>query len=107
MSYDLRRAAVASLREALVDAYRLKALTSTQVNLIYDCLDGMEQEEADQDAWTEFRERLGRAVREEWIRWAREQTDPKPSWLEPWEALTEEMKEVDRRIGERLFGGRV
>jgi hypothetical protein len=50
----------------------------------------------------EEREALGRTVREEWIAWAKEQPDPKPSWLVPWEGLSEPDKEVDRRIGERL-----
>lgn len=49
------------------------------------------------------RERLGRIVREEWRAWAREQPSPKPSWLVPWEGLSEPDREVDRRIGERLF----
>jgi hypothetical protein len=49
------------------------------------------------------REYLGRMVREEWVKWAREQKDPKPHWLVPWEELDEPMKEVDRRIGERLY----
>ena len=48
------------------------------------------------------REALGRIVREEWIAWAREQPNPKPSWLVPWEGLSEPDREVDRRIGERL-----
>lgn len=48
------------------------------------------------------RERLGRLVREVWIEWAKEQPAPKPSWLVPWEGLSEPDREVDRRIGERL-----
>lgn len=48
------------------------------------------------------REALGRLVREVWIAWAREQPNPKPSWLVPWEGLSEPDREVDRRIGERL-----
>lgn len=35
--------------------------------------------------------------------WAREQPDPKPSWLLPWEELTEPEREVDRRIGHQLY----
>jgi hypothetical protein len=42
---------------------------------------------------------LGHLVRDVWVRWAREQPDPKPSWLVPWEGLGETDKEVDRRIG--------
>ena len=48
------------------------------------------------------REHLGRIVREVWIAWAKEQPNPKPSWLVPWEGLSEPDKEVDRRIGKRL-----
>jgi hypothetical protein len=50
----------------------------------------------------EDREMLGRAVREEWILWAKEQPDPKASWLVGWEGLSEPDREVDRRIGVRL-----
>ncbi len=53
---------------------------------------------------TPDREALGRLVRDEWIAWAREQDNPKPSWLAPWEELSEPDREVDRRIGERLYG---
>ena len=48
------------------------------------------------------REHLGRLVREEWVTWAREQPNPKASWLAPWEELAEPDREVDRRIGERV-----
>lgn len=48
------------------------------------------------------RERLGHLVRAVWVRWARGQKDPKPSWLVPWELLSEDMKEVDRMIGEEI-----
>ena len=48
------------------------------------------------------REALGRMVRDEWVKWAREQPNPKPSWLLPWEELTEPEREVDRRIGVRV-----
>lgn len=44
-------------------------------------------------------EALGRKVREVWIAWANEQSNPKPSWLLPWDKLVESDKEVDRRIG--------
>lgn len=43
-------------------------------------------------------ERLGRIVRNVWIAWAIEQPNPKPSWLLPWEGLTEPERDVDRRI---------
>jgi len=48
------------------------------------------------------REQLGRLVREIWVAWAREQPNPKPSWLKPWEELSEPDREVDRRIGEGI-----
>jgi hypothetical protein len=50
------------------------------------------------------RDWLGRRVRETWIRWARTQPDPKPSWLAPWEDLGATDREADRLIGEDLFG---
>lgn len=46
-------------------------------------------------------EALGRKVRDEWIAWAKEQPNPKPSWLVPWEGLSEPDRDVDRRIGLR------
>jgi hypothetical protein len=48
------------------------------------------------------REEAGRLVREIWVQWAREQPDPKPSWLLPWEDLDDGQREVDMRIGEAL-----
>lgn len=50
-----------------------------------------------------LRERLGRDVRLEWIAWAKTQPDPKPSWLVPWSGMSEPDREVDRRIGERIY----
>jgi hypothetical protein len=49
------------------------------------------------------RDALGKHVRAVWISWAREQPNPKPSWLVPWEGLGEADREVDRRIGEVLY----
>lgn len=51
----------------------------------------------------ELRERLGKIVRDAWVRWASEQESPKPSWLVPWDELSEPDKEADRRIGEALW----
>jgi hypothetical protein len=51
----------------------------------------------------EPRELVGRYVREIWIHWAREQSNPKPSWLLSWEALDDGDREVDMRIGEALL----
>lgn len=45
---------------------------------------------------------LGREVRAEWIAWAKEQSNPKPSWLVPWEDMSEPDREAYRRIGIRL-----
>lgn len=50
-----------------------------------------------------LREILGKRVRAVWAQWAREQPNPKPSWLLPWDKLSEPDREVDRRIGEELF----
>jgi hypothetical protein len=49
-------------------------------------------------------ETLGKRVREVWIMWAKEQPNPKDSWLTSWEELSEPDKEVDRRIGIALWG---
>lgn len=48
------------------------------------------------------RDQLGRFVREAWISWAKVQPHPKPSWLVPYDALSEPDKEADRIIGERV-----
>jgi len=49
------------------------------------------------------RETGGRLVRKVWVTWAKEQPNPKPSWLVPWEELSEPDREVDRRIFEACF----
>lgn len=49
------------------------------------------------------RETGGQFVRKVWIAWAMEQPNPKPSWLVPWEELSEPDKEVDRRIFEACY----
>ena len=48
------------------------------------------------------RDTLGQIVRSAWVSWASEQPDPKPSWLVPWDELSEPDKEADRRIGETV-----
>lgn len=48
------------------------------------------------------RDQLGRMVRESWIRWAKCQPNPKPSWLVPYDELSESDKEADRIIGEDI-----
>jgi hypothetical protein len=50
------------------------------------------------------RDILGRVVREAWVRWARAQPDPKPSWLVPYDELSETDKEADRQIAEAVVG---
>lgn len=51
----------------------------------------------------EPRELLGRVVRDVWVRWAKEQPDPKTSWLLGWDELDGGQQEVDMRIGAELF----
>src|SRR5260370_5008650 len=48
------------------------------------------------------RDVLGRVVRSAWIEWARQQSNPKSSWLVPYEELDEPDKEADRLIGARV-----
>lgn len=48
------------------------------------------------------RDQLGRFVREAWVRWAEAQPNPKPTWLEPYDALPEPDREADRQIGEAV-----
>ncbi len=48
------------------------------------------------------RDVLGRIVRDAWIAWAKTQPDPKPSWLVPYDELSEPDKEADRQIGEAV-----
>lgn len=48
------------------------------------------------------REKLGRIVREVWVRYAIEHGDTKPGHLAPWEELSEYDREVDRQIGETV-----
>jgi hypothetical protein len=48
-------------------------------------------------------EQLGIRVREIWVRWARQQLDPKVSWTKPWDELSEPERDVDRRIGGLLW----
>jgi hypothetical protein len=52
---------------------------------------------------TANRDMLGRRVREVWLRWVREQPNPKPSWVVEYDKPSEPDKEVDRLIGEVLF----
>ncbi len=45
------------------------------------------------------REPYGRIVRETWVGWAKEQDEPKASWLLSWEDLDDGQRKVDKRIG--------
>jgi hypothetical protein len=49
------------------------------------------------------RDRLGKLVRRAWIEWAKTQPNPKPSWLVPYEQLSDADKEADRHIAETLL----
>lgn len=49
------------------------------------------------------RDALGQHVRRIWTVWALEQHNPKPSWLAPWEEMSEPDREVDMRIGLSLW----
>jgi hypothetical protein len=53
----------------------------------------------------EKRTQLGRMVRDVWIRWSLDQPDVEdhPSWLVPWDELSERDREVDMRIGESIY----
>ena len=51
---------------------------------------------------TDAREQLGRIVRDTWVNWAKEQPDPKPSWLVGWDELDEGQREVDMRVGSAI-----
>lgn len=48
------------------------------------------------------REALGRIVRSAWVQYCIEIGDTQPSHVAPWEALSEQDKEADRRIGEAV-----
>lgn len=50
-----------------------------------------------------LRDFYGRVVRDAWIRWAMTQPNPKPSWLVPYEYLSEADKEADRQIFEAVM----
>jgi hypothetical protein len=52
----------------------------------------------------DIRDDLGRRVRQVWIAWAECQPNPKPSWLVPFDDLSEADKEADRCIGSALWG---
>jgi hypothetical protein len=49
------------------------------------------------------RETLGRIVRAAWVEYCQEIGDTKPSHIAPWDELSEQDKEVDRRIAEAVI----
>lgn len=49
------------------------------------------------------RDFLGQIVREAWVKWAKQQPNPKPSWLAQYAELSEADKEADRQIGEAVL----
>lgn len=59
--------------------------------------------ESDQQQASVIREELGKRVRQYWLEWAKQQPDPRPSWLLPWEELDESQREADRQIGAGMF----
>lgn len=48
-------------------------------------------------------ERIGKLVRDTWIAWAKEQPNPKQSWLVEWDNLPEPDKDVDIRIAVAIW----
>lgn len=71
------------------------------------CTDGgHSRENGGQPADKADRDTLGRVVREAWVRWASQQPAPKPSWLLPYDELSEPEKEADRQIGEAVVAYR-
>ena len=48
------------------------------------------------------REFLGKLVRIIWVKWAKKQPNPKPSWLVEWDDLDKNSKEIDCLIGEKI-----
>lgn len=83
-------AALASAIQAAIDT-ALEASRAREARL----RDGSRPLPADRDT-------LGRLVREAWVRWAQTQPNPKPSWLAPYDELSEPDKEADRQIGETI-----
>ena len=75
---------------------QLVAMGKATVNRRLDLLAAPRLPDAD-------RERLGRVVRDAWMRWAAQHPDPKPSWLVPWDGLNEMDREVDRQIAEAVL----
>lgn len=45
----------------------------------------------------------GQVIRTAWMEWARTQPSPKPSWLVPWDQLSEADRDADRHIAEVLL----
>jgi hypothetical protein len=88
----VRRADVRRLIRALRDERSASCAANELIHVFVDAM-------GDDDS----RDALGQHVRAVWIAWAREQPNPKPSWLVPWSGLSEPDREVDRMIGEALY----
>ena len=111
-TWDAAEAKIAALRHQVDDLKaevdQVKGLARNAVRDVYRT--AAERRTAEQTvaaltaARSGDREALGRRVREVWVEWAREQDEPKPSWLVGWDDLGEPDREVDRRIGETLHG---
>lgn len=82
-------------RDQQAQIARLTAERDRLAGLLQRKLDGSRDLPLDRDL-------LGRMVREAWVKWARTQPDPKPSWLVPYDELSETDKEADRQIGEHV-----
>lgn len=65
------------------------------------CVHWWDGPDSGQDAG--WREHFGRVLRDAWLGWARQQPDPKPSWLLPWEDLPAEHQEVDMLMAEAVL----
>lgn len=80
----------------------IRAIYSQRVRAVLAALPSDAVRLAPQGQVRADRESLGRLVREVWVQWATEQSDPKPSWLTGWDELDDGQREVDMRIGEAL-----
>lgn len=95
------RAAAEALQDALDAGHGRGSIERTAaVAGVLDALNDYHQPRRGPDSPT--REKLGRIVRETWVKWAENQTYAKPSWLDPWEQLDDGQKEVDMLIGEAV-----
>lgn len=103
---DMRDSARAHLRATLEAALGAAPRGVADLSHTIHFADGMDDEESPAtrpvQGVTPARDMLGRVVREAWVRWARTQPNPKPTWLVPYDDLAEPDKEADRQIGEAV-----